>query len=113
MFTVGIREVDALELAQWLSSELSALRVVDVRQMQEMAGGMVPGAEAMPLHVLPERIGELSPSERLVVVCRSGARSMQACLFLQQRGFVDVHNLRGGMIGWAQCGLPVHMPGGA
>lgn len=112
MFAVSVREVDALELAQWLSGESSALRVIDVRQMQEIAGGMVPGAEAMPLHVLPERLGELSPSERLVVVCRSGARSAQACLFLQQQGFAEVYNLRGGMIGWAQCGLPVHVPAG-
>lgn len=38
--------------------------------------------------------------------------SAQACLFLQQQGFAEVYNLRVGMIGWAQCGLPAHVPAG-
>lgn len=68
--------------------------------------GTVPGAEALPLHILPEQMHKLSPAEKLVVVCRSGARSAQACMFLQQQGFSSVYNLRGGMMGWTQSGYP-------
>jgi len=50
----------------------------------------------------------LSPSDKLVIICRSGARSAQACLFLKQQGFSDVHNLRGGMMGWVQSGFAPH-----
>jgi rhodanese-related sulfurtransferase len=106
MFANSIREIDAAQLAQWLNEPGHALRVIDVRQMQEIASGTVPKAEALPLHELPAKVGSLSPDEKLVVVCRSGARSAQACMFLAQNGFSNVYNLRGGMMGWMQCGFP-------
>ncbi len=107
MFGSTIKEIDASKFAQWLSDASHKLRVIDVRQMQEIAGGTVPRAEAMPLHLLPARVSELSPQEKLVVVCRSGARSAQACMFLQQQGFKEVYNLSGGMMGWIGGGFPV------
>jgi rhodanese-related sulfurtransferase len=108
MFNNAIKEIDATELAQWVNDASHSLRVIDVRQMQEIAQGTVPKAEALPLHTLPAKVNELSPEEKLVLVCRSGARSAQACLFLQQQGFSNVYNLRGGMMGWMQSGLPVN-----
>jgi rhodanese-related sulfurtransferase len=71
----------------------------------------VPKAEALPLHTLPARVQDFSREEKLVMVCRSGARSAQACMFLQQQGFSNVYNLRGGMIGWAQSGFAPHQLG--
>jgi len=106
MFASQIKEIDAIELARWVGEDNHPVRIIDVRQMQEIATGSVPKAEALPLHILPEKFQNLSPEEKLVVVCRSGARSAQACMFLQQQGFSDVYNLRGGMMGWAQCGFP-------
>jgi rhodanese-related sulfurtransferase len=73
--------------------------------MGEIAAGTVSGAEAVPLHTLPVRVNEFSRDEKLVFICRSGARSAQACMFLLQQGFENVYNLRGGMIGWVQSGL--------
>ncbi|MDZ4202354.1 MAG: rhodanese-like domain-containing protein [Gallionella sp.] len=111
MFGNTIQEIDAPELARWVNDNDPQLRIIDVRQMQEIAMGTVPQAEALPLHTLPEKLNELSKDEKLVIVCRSGARSAQACLFLQQQGFSDVYNLRGGMMGWMQSGLPAHQLG--
>jgi len=108
MYANAIKEIDAPELAQWVNDSAHKLRVIDVRQMQEIARGTVPKAEALPLHTLPARIHELSPAEKLVIVCHSGARSAQACMYLQQQGFSNVYNLRGGMLGWMQNGLPAH-----
>lgn len=104
----NIKEIDAAELAQWVSDTSHQLRVIDVRQPEEVAMGTVPKAEHLPLHSLPARLNELSPSDKLVIICRSGARSAQACMFLQQQGFSDVHNLRGGMMGWVQSGFAPH-----
>ncbi len=101
----NIKEIDASELNQWVNDASHELRVIDVRQMQEIAAGTVPKAEALPLHTLPAKIHELSREEKLVMVCRSGARSAQACMFLQQQGFSNVYNLRGGMMGWVQSGF--------
>jgi rhodanese-related sulfurtransferase len=111
MYANAIKEVDATEFAQWVNDSDHKLRVIDVRQMQEIATGTVPKAEAVPLHTLPVRINELSPAEKLVVVCHSGARSAQACMYLQQQGFSNVYNLRGGMLGWVRNGLPAHRLG--
>ncbi len=108
MFANTIKEIDAIELNQWIGDSEHKLRVLDVRQMQEIATGTVPRAEALPLHILPMKFSELSTDEKLVIVCRSGARSAQACLFLQQQGYSNVYNLRGGMMGWMQSGLPAH-----
>lgn len=110
MFASNIQEIDASQLAQWLEEAGHALRIIDVRQMQEIAMGTIRGAEALPLHQLPEKLHELAPSEKLVIICRSGARSAQACMFLQQRGYAEVYNLRGGMMGWVQNGYPAHRP---
>jgi rhodanese-related sulfurtransferase len=103
----GVKEIDAPQLAQWLDEQAESLRVIDVRQMPEIAAGTVPGAEAVPLHTLPLKLNELRREEKLVLVCRSGARSAQACMFLAQQGFDNVYNLRGGMMAWAQTGLAI------
>jgi rhodanese-related sulfurtransferase len=101
----SIKEIDAPELARWLDEKAGNFRVIDVRQMGEIAMGTVPNAAAVPLHTLPLKVNDLNRDETLVFVCRSGQRSAQACMFLQQHGFQNVYNLRGGMIGWAQSGL--------
>lgn len=108
MFGMSVKEVDAHEFSGWVNDANHKLRVIDVRQMPEIAQGTVPKAEALPLHTLPERVHELSRDEKLVVVCRSGVRSAQACLFLQQNGFTNVYNLRGGMMNWTMSGFPPH-----
>ena len=101
----SVKEIDAVELATWVNEKHENMRVIDVRGMGEIASGTVVGAEAVPLHTLPVRISEFSREEKLVFICRSGARSAQACMFLQQQGYENVYNLRGGMMGWMQCGL--------
>ena len=105
MFMNSIKEVDAPELASWVKEKQPNMRVIDVRGMNEIATGTVEGAVAVPLHTIPAKFSEFSRDDKLVFICRSGARSAQACMFLQQQGFENVYNLRGGMMGWMQCGL--------
>ncbi|MEI7841470.1 MAG: rhodanese-like domain-containing protein [Gallionellaceae bacterium] len=106
MFASSIKEVDAKQFSEWVNEADHAMRVIDVRQMEEIAMGTVPKAEAHPLATLPAKVQDFSREEKMVIVCRSGARSAQACMFLQQNGFSNVYNLRGGMIAWAQSGFP-------
>jgi len=105
MFFGGIKEIDAHQLVDLLKKGPENVRVIDVREMHEIAAGTVPQAEAMPLGTLPARTHEFHPEQTLVMVCRSGARSAQACMFLAQKGFAQVFNLRGGMMGWVGSGL--------
>jgi len=107
---LNIKEINAEELAGWLQNNDGQFRVIDVREMREIAGGIIPGAEAMPLATIPLRANEMEQHEKMVFVCHSGARSAQACAFLQQQGYSNVYNLRGGMVGWAASGRTAISP---
>jgi rhodanese-related sulfurtransferase len=104
MFFANIKEIDSPELAQWMDDNSKQFRIIDVREPNEIAQGSIQGAEAMPMSVLGGRLGEIDPQEQVVFICRSGARSGQVCAYLEQNGFNNVYNLRGGVIGWAQNG---------
>lgn len=104
-----INEIEVTELAQ-LKEAGEQVRVIDIRQPAELGSGIIPGAEALPMHVIPLRMEELKRDEKLIMVCRSGARSAQACMFLQQQGYDKVFNLRGGMMAWAGSGLEIGLP---
>ncbi len=107
MFAGTMKEINASELGQWLQDEVNPCHVIDVREMPEIAQGTIPRAKPIPLATLPARMDELDRTQRLVIICRSGARSAQACRFLQQQGYDNVYNLRGGVVGWAHQSLPI------
>jgi rhodanese-related sulfurtransferase len=87
---------------------LAGLRVIDVREPEEFHGdlGHLPGATLLPLRELATA-ASWPRSEPLLVVCRSGRRSAEACAPLGALGFSDVSNLHGGLIAWAERGLPL------
>lgn len=101
-----IREIEPKTLIEWLQDDRE-FRLLDVRSVAEFAQGMIPRGEQMPLHLLPLRADELERGREIVLYCRTGARSAQACMFLSERGFDSVYNLRGGIMDWARQGLPV------
>ena len=75
---------------------------LDVREPAEMENSpwTAPdgrgGVVKIPLDDLKDRINELDPSKKMVIVCRRGPRSYQAALILKTAGFKDVHVLGGG-----------------
>jgi rhodanese-related sulfurtransferase len=82
-------------------------RVIDVRTAAEFARGAIAGSQHVELSTLPASIDAFDPGASLVLVCQSGARSSQACAWLDQRGFQRVSNLGGGLAGWTRTGLPL------
>ena len=99
--------IDAAELSRLIESGRPP-QIVDVRTAGEVAGGTLPGALHIELSTLPARLSELDSEAPIVFVCRSGARSAQACGYLVQRGFGGVCNLGGGIAGWMRAGLPLN-----
>jgi rhodanese-related sulfurtransferase len=102
--TTSFDDVPACEAAR----SLDAWRVVDVRELEEFHGdlGHLPGATLLPL----AKLGEAAAwprSEPLLLVCRSGRRSREACQRLAAAGFTAVSNLSGGVVAWAERGLPL------
>lgn len=75
------------------------LNIIDVREDDEVAEGVIPGATHIPLGQVEERLGELDKAKDYIIVCRSGGRSGRACEFLAGQGF-DVTNLEGGMLAY-------------
>jgi rhodanese-related sulfurtransferase len=106
---LGIEEIDAAGLAA-LMERSDAPLLVDVRSPAEMAQGMLPGAQVVPMHLVPLRLDEWRSHEKIVFYCRTGARSGQVCAFLQQQGIQSVVNLRGGIVDWHRQGLHIEVP---
>ncbi len=104
----NIKQIDSHTLDQW-QAEKRRLRLIDVRSHDEMEHGVITGAQALPLHILPlkaeEIVRQLDPEESVVFYCRSGARSAQACMYMtSQLGIRNVYNLEQGIMGWVAAG---------
>ncbi len=73
--------------------------VLDVREPEETALGIIPGSINIPLAKLRGRLGEMDKSTEIVVVCQVGLRGYLAERVLQQNGF-KARNLSGGYLTW-------------
>ncbi len=98
-----IKEIDASDL-QTRITQGDDFMLLDIRSAGELAQGVLPDAEHLPMHLIPLRINELPKDKDLVLYCHSGARSYHACAYLAQQGYDNVINLRGGILGWASSG---------
>ncbi|GIP32883.1 rhodanese-like domain-containing protein [Paenibacillus sp. J2TS4] len=76
------------------------LRLLDVREDEEVAEIALPGIQHIPLGELPERYNEIEPAEEIIVICRSGNRSGKACEYLSAMGVTGLKNMVGGMLEW-------------
>lgn len=83
-----------------LAAFLSEVKLIDVRERHEWDQGHIEGAHFMPLSAFDETAVVLSPRDRIVVYCKSGARSRAAARMFRERGFDDVKSLAGGFVGW-------------
>lgn len=90
--------------------------IVDVREPGEFSKGHLKDAINVPRGVLefrtdpgyPESIQSLSDrSSKIILYCRSGARSALAAQSLGQLGYKAVVSMAGGFIAWEEAKLPV------
>jgi len=93
-----MKQMTAKEVEK-LVTEGKALDIIDVREVDEVAAGKIPGAVNIPLGLLEFRKHELDKSKEYIMVCRSGGRSGSASQFLEAQGF-KVINMTGGMLSW-------------
>ncbi|MVO99281.1 rhodanese-like domain-containing protein [Paenibacillus lutrae] len=76
------------------------LSVIDVRENEEVAAGMIAGAKSIPLTEIHTRLHEIPKEGKVILVCRSGNRSGKAYAFLETQGFKNLKNMDGGMLAW-------------
>jgi rhodanese-related sulfurtransferase len=101
--TVPIPEITVEQLAPLV--EQGAV-VVDVRNPDEYAEARVPGVQLIPLPEFQIRHTEIPAADVVYVICRSGARSLKACEFLETGGRSAV-NVAGGTLAWIESGRSV------
>ncbi|TAH64808.1 MAG: pyridine nucleotide-disulfide oxidoreductase [Anaerolineaceae bacterium] len=73
--------------------------IIDVREAYEYSQGHLNGAINIPLSELRERIDEIPKDKPVYLHCRSGQRSYNAALALQNLGFTNVINITGSFLG--------------
>ena len=93
-----MKEITAKEVEELLETG-TKLNIIDVREVDEVAEGIIPGAMNIPLGLLEARMNELNKAVEYIMVCRSGGRSGRATQFLESEGF-HVTNMKGGMLVW-------------
>lgn len=104
-----VREIMPWDLGERLAHETATL-VLDVREPAEFAQARIPGSINVPRGLLEaacdwdydDTVPELAGGHErtIVVVCRSGNRSVLAVDLMQRMGFTDVVSLRTGVRGW-------------
>jgi len=78
----------------------SGARLVDVRASFEFASGHLPGAVNVPVQQIQQRLQELEPKDKpIIVYCHSGSRSQMAYDALKAAGFTQLYDL-GPMTAW-------------
>lgn len=89
-----MNDISALELKEKLATAF----ILDVREILEFHTYNIGGLH-IPLGQLPERIEELEVEldQEIIVVCQKGIRSRTAQVLLEQAGYSNVKNLRGGL----------------
>ncbi|MDC2866598.1 rhodanese-like domain-containing protein [Bacillus sp. BP-3] len=93
-----MKEMTAKELERKLMNH-EVVNIIDVREVEEVAEGKIPGALHIPLRLLEFRMHELDKQKEYVIVCLSGGRSSRAAQFLESYDF-QVINMNGGMLAW-------------
>lgn len=83
--------------------------VLDVREDGEYRNGHIINALHIPQNKLKDRLAELDKhkDKAIIISCRSGSRSGQACAMLKKQGFDSVYNLAGGVMAWQSASLPL------
>lgn len=72
--------------------------IIDVRERIEFEKGHIKGAINIPLSQLRERINEIPKDETVYLHCRTGQRSYNAVLALQNLGYNNVINITGSFL---------------
>lgn len=91
-----VKEISTLELENWISNG-EDFQIIDVRETSEYEQINI-GAHLIPLGEVIARNHEIEREKKVVIHCRSGARSAKAIRQLEEIGFNNLYNLKGGIL---------------
>ena len=95
-----MKTISVDELKELIDNQAD-FQLIDVREPYEYEVANLGGI-LMPLQTVPVHIDKIDKEKQVIVMCRSGKRSANAVMFLeQQEGFQNLYNLEGGILAWA------------
>jgi len=75
-------------------------QLIDVREPHEYEDANI-GGYLIPLGEIPVRFEEINKDKQVIMQCRSGSRSANAAMYLEQNhGYSNLYNLEGGILAW-------------
>ncbi|MCD8914844.1 rhodanese-like domain-containing protein [Staphylococcus simulans] len=88
--------------------EHSPVHIVDVREDEETATGIIPGATTIPMNQIPDHVKDFNENDTYYIICAGGVRSANVVNYLKQQN-PNIHavNVEGGMKAWGDEGLEV------
>ena len=105
---MSIKNIEVQDCLNLLKEDNTYL--IDVREVSEFEEVHAQGACNIPLSELnaesvKSKAGA-SENDRILLICRSGSRSMTGAQLLQGMGFKDLSNVEGGTLKWVEEELP-------
>lgn len=97
-----VKEISVEDLYEKRKIKDGKVQLIDVREPHEYEICKIDGSKLIPLGEIKDRTSELDPDAEIVVHCHHGGRSMKAAKMLQEKGFTNVINLKGGIDEWAE-----------
>ncbi|MGH1491932.1 MAG: rhodanese-like domain-containing protein [Acidimicrobiales bacterium] len=106
--SAGVRLVSASDGASILAEPPADLVILDVRTPEEFADARIEGATMLDFYRedFLNQLADLDPNVPYLLYCRSGNRSGQTSAAMKDLGFVDVAEVDGGLLSWAEAQLP-------
>jgi len=105
----GVRLVSVDAAAEVFENQPEDLVLLDVRTPEEFDAGHLDGAIMIDFYEddFASRIADLDRDQPYLLYCRSGNRSGQTRLIMEELGFTNVSDVDGGINAWVGAGQPV------
>lgn len=102
---MAIKNISPLELSEKIKADQTQI-LVDCREQAEWDESHVDGFTLIPLSCFEQALEVLkNKNQDIHIMCRSGKRSMNACMFLEENGYENLYNVEGGILAWKEAGL--------
>jgi len=94
----GVENITATQLKTMIRDK--NIQFIDVRTPMEFNQYHIKPFKNMPLQALRRECEKLDKNKAVVIICRSGSRSLRAARILKREGFSQLTNVIGGLNHW-------------
>ena len=96
----NIKEISVQSLNEKINNN-EKISLIDVREDAELKISKISQSIHIPMKTIPYNLKQISTEKTIIIMCKTGGRSAQVCEYLNNQGYSNVYNLKGGIISWA------------